>query len=717
MRLTAVEISKLLVKDILTAVKGKLTIPRPTRNKKSALTDYVAANLTPSLEESLNKLLTGGQKRKTLRAGAPGISAPAPSERDDEQLPARKASRPDTEDLGEPGDFLDLPSEPIQKSCYREFYEATSNAALKLVVCAVCGRERDHRPDKVSSLELKEIPLSSRLVPERPHPKHTLFDGMLLQPEGLTRCNGGGTVANVCDECMRDLRKQTEVPPRFSLANNLWVGAIPTGLSSLTFPEQLLIAHLYPRVYVFKLFPKSGGGATEGLQRGMRGNVSTYELNVHAMTKMVEGTLMPRPLSVLSSLIAITYIGAGQIPKKWLHSTFRVRRHHVSRALVWLKENNPKYYSDIVIGDRELDQLLEDDVPDEVLGVIRQSTDEGLVDQESSGYVRTEDIGDARDEGTDPLEQSDLHAPSQDTDDGSPDVIPLQVSGSVDCDLSNITANELMNWGLLNMWKDGREGPYAVRHSGQPASDFPTRNNADHCPADQHNFFEKVFPCLYPYGQGGLESARPIPLDLPEHIRWSLQYFDRRFRKHETFPFVVFGISQRRQALSSARIQMKGQVFEREARAISSVTAEKLEQAKSDEDHGLPISDEAIRVLRKHVHATAARVSGSDQSRYRLRSQIWSTSTILGPPSLWITINPSDLHDLITQVFAGEDIDMDKFMATLGPDKSKRAKNIADDPYAAAKFFHFMITTILETLFQVKVTAGRVKTKVGMGGP
>jgi hypothetical protein len=161
---------------------------------------------------------------------------------------------------------------------------------------------------------------------------------------------------------------------------------------------------------------------------------------------------------------------------------------------------------------------------------------------------------------------------------------------------------------------------------------------------------------------------------------------------------------------------MQRQTFEREARVISSITTEKLELAKSEEDKGLPISDETVRTLKKHVHATAARVSGSDQSRYRLRSQIWSTSTVLGPPSLWITINPSDLHDPIAQIFAGEEINMDDFMATLGPDKARRAKNIADDPYAAAKFFHFMITTILETLFQVKVTSAQVKSGMGVFG-
>ena len=59
---------------------------------------------------------------------------------------------------------------------------------------------------------------------------------------------------------------------------------------------------------------------------------------------------------------------------------------------------------------------------------------------------------------------------------------------------------------------------------------------------------------------------------------------------------------------------------------------------------------------------------------------------------------------------------MDEFMAHLGPDKDHRVKNIVDDPYAAAKFFHFMIATILETLLGVKVTLAQVKSGVGVFG-
>ena len=50
-------------------------------------------------------------------------------------------------------------------------------------------------------------------------------------------------------------------------------------------------------------------------------------------------------------------------------------------------------------------------------------------------------------------------------------------------------------------------------------------------------------------------------------------------------------------------------------------------------------------------------VIASNEMRQRMRSQIWSTSVYLGPPSLWITINPSDVNNPIAQLFAGGNID------------------------------------------------------------
>ena len=378
-------LSSLRIREILEAAH-QLTVPAPCQKKKHVLANYVLGNLTPEIERNLRSKLAARTSTKP--------DTPLRKRKRDEPQPstARKSSRMDTDGLEDDGEFLELPSEAALKSCYRQFYEATSNAALEHKVCAVCARERSRQLDGIEDVYLEDIPSPLRLVPRQSHPCHTLFDGMLLSPKGIVR-QEGRSVANICRDCFGDLKKNLLLPPKFSLANNLWIGEVPMELSTLTFPEQLLIAHLYPRVYVFKLFPKSGGGSAEGLQRGMRGNVSTYELNANAVLEMVEGKLMPRPPAVLSSLISITYIGLGRVPRNWIHSTFRVRRYHIARALAWLKANNPKYYGDVVISQQQLNQLPEDDVPDEILGVIRKLDDVGIVDQESAGYVRTDEIG------------------------------------------------------------------------------------------------------------------------------------------------------------------------------------------------------------------------------------------------------------------------------------------------------------------------------------
>lgn len=87
----------------------------------------------------------------------------------------------------------------------------------------------------------------------------------------------------------------------------------------------------------------------------------------------------------------MTFIGLGSLPKHWLRTTFRVRRHAVREALLWLKANNPKYYGEVQISPERIALLPEDDIPDEVLAVVRQSEDVGIVDQESDGYVPLDD--------------------------------------------------------------------------------------------------------------------------------------------------------------------------------------------------------------------------------------------------------------------------------------------------------------------------------------
>lgn len=133
-----------------------------------------------------------------------------------------------------------------------------------MAVCGVCARWLMVRESKMEVVEIDSVPHAERLIPRADvaHPAQVLTRGMLLERSGVIRDDGGdATAVRICSPCMKALQKENTVaPPKYSLANNLWVGDVPWELRRLTVPEQLLIAILYPRVFVFKMWPKKSEG-------------------------------------------------------------------------------------------------------------------------------------------------------------------------------------------------------------------------------------------------------------------------------------------------------------------------------------------------------------------------------------------------------------------------------------------------------------------------
>ncbi|KAH9960375.1 hypothetical protein BGW80DRAFT_1256196 [Lactifluus volemus] len=289
--------------------------------------------------------------------------------------------------------YFELSSDEQTKQCYREYYDTTHPKSLKRGVCAVCAGELDVKVSQLKQYKLEDIPNINRLRPHLEHEAHTTYNGALLEPSGVF-VRDNITVASICSGCFRELSKPGESPPRHSLANNLWVGPTPWELSRLTVPEQLLIALLYPRVFVYKLHNKTWRQQdTTTLQRGMWGTVCTYELNTDSIASMVQGNLMPRPPAVLSSTIVITFIGREKLTLRRVHSLFQVRRHAVLAALLWLKRHNTQYYGDVVIDADRLDNLPVDGIPEEIVSTMRHIADESLIEQESAPYAPSVDDG------------------------------------------------------------------------------------------------------------------------------------------------------------------------------------------------------------------------------------------------------------------------------------------------------------------------------------
>jgi hypothetical protein len=295
------DVEKLTIKEILHVLQSLgLSVPRQLyRQRKSSLLRYVFGCTSEQVVEQVLRVAL--QKAK---------------DKGDVQMRERESSSdtrhkfPRTESLVDVGDdvakYLEVPDAETVRTCHRKFYHATSNASVSMAVCAVCARERQVVEEGMMEMNIMRLPNVERLKPKYPHAAHELVDGKLLEPMGV-KGEGGEAIVKVCLSCLDGLEQDgKQSPPKLSLANNMWIGCIPWELQHLTFLEQLLIALLYPQVFVFKLYPKHGVGSSEQLQWAMKGNVSTYNLNIEGISTMIVGDLMPRPPAILASIISVT---------------------------------------------------------------------------------------------------------------------------------------------------------------------------------------------------------------------------------------------------------------------------------------------------------------------------------------------------------------------------------------------------------------------------
>ncbi|KDN38232.1 hypothetical protein RSAG8_09631, partial [Rhizoctonia solani AG-8 WAC10335] len=373
-------------------------------------------------------------------------------------------------------------------------------------------------------------------------------------------------------------------------------------------------------------------------------------------------------------------------------------------------------YQKIEINDAALADLPDNAVPDEIIAAIQYEQDITKAQRESEAYyhndlpaqlnlLETENDTTQRNVMGNPEAPPSMNIRSSshdDHDDAVPDAIPLQYLGTIPTDLSKVSTEELFLYGLANgSRKESKEGGYAVRPSRMPVPDFGrTKPGTDGASKFvERNLSIYAFPFLYPYGEGGIETEREVPVSLQDHIRANLQYCDRRFRTHPTWPFVFFGLLQKRQALNAARTQTRRKDFDQAATVWATLKQDDFDEAREAEKKGVPITNPKILLLKRFITTAGAKVMGSDASRAAYRSQIWSTMLIKNPPSLWVTINPNDLHESRVRKYW-----------------PKRAENITKDPYASTQYFHYIINLVLEQLFGISVHGRKIDASMGVLG-
>ncbi|KAJ8507569.1 hypothetical protein ONZ45_g10073 [Pleurotus djamor] len=497
------------------------------------------------------------------------------------------------------------------------------------------------------------------------------------------------------------------------LANGLWIGDIPTELEILSLPERLLIALYFPAAYIVKLFPKSGAGTynPHALNKGLRGNVSTYPLDANGLAKYITSNSLPHDPRILAAILGITFMSPNGRPERTLPQIFWVNQKRIRDALCWLKLNN-HLYANIEISEENLARLPENGIPIELNAIARISSDMNAITREHESYIPTPLVDEEVSEESDMIDLphaglisiGDKDEPLGMDTEHDPKIVPIQAHGVIDITGSEIPDSELMANALARLGKSKKEDIQVWRGS-KYINEYPRMNEEGTQRTDggseNPNHLLGAFPWLYPYGRGGFETQRPV--DIPYHLqaRWSLQIDCSRFRKEHHFVFMVFGVQIKRQIAASSVLQIGRGSYQKHQNEIQRLTPRDLLQASEEERKGQKFSNPTVQRLRTQITTIRSRVMGTDESRREIRSQIWGTVAMCGPPTFWLTINPSDIHDPVAQVLAGERIDLDAFCATAGPDASTRAMNIANDPFAAAEFFHYSVIVILRDVMGI----------------
>ncbi|EGO04735.1 hypothetical protein SERLA73DRAFT_149132 [Serpula lacrymans var. lacrymans S7.3] len=135
-------------------------------------------------------------------------------------------------------------------------------------------------------------------------------------------------------------------------------------------------------------------------------------------------------------------------------------------------------------------------------------------------------------------------------------------------------------------------------------------------------------------------------------------------------------------------VNLNKDTFIQNKQEIQSSKVKNFAVANTEESQKKLISNPVIKSLKRHLSTIRAKVVGTDELRIKLWAHVWGFTIMKSPPTLWLTLNPLDTYNPIAQVLAGMEVNLDDFIASIGPNPTTRSQLIANDPYEAAQFFH-----------------------------
>lgn len=449
----------------------------------------------------------------------------------------------------------------------------------------------------------------------------------------------------ICPDCHETLKRGKM--PKMSLVNSLWVGEVPDCLKDLTLGECALVSRVRYNQCVVRV---AKGHAK------MYANVIAFE---HPSKKIYDS--LPISSSELSEVLSIMYTGVEPPTDGDLKRTpVLVRRDKVRSALEWLKLNH-RDYADLTIDYETLGTYDLESVPIGLIRKITQDTEGNVFAAEKSVFDNEVELG---------------------TADGR---CPFSVTGLTAERHGTMTTSQRKVAGLMNLKNGGQS--LAVGHDPIPQSIW---NNP--------GLYPQMFPWLFPYGYGGVGPDEHVGVIAREnHVKWLLNYYDKRFQRDARFIIVVMNHNLIRQSSTGSLITMKRNNFQKAVEALEKLEPGVLWTVSERLKNGgkfFPKTPEEWRCakLMDQVDVVSSKVDGSLARKKFQRGEIWSLINYLNAPLWFITVSPADSKHPLCIYWASHD---ENFRPKIRCEK-ERLHLISQNPVACAQFFDYIVQLFIK---------------------
>ncbi|KZV98467.1 hypothetical protein EXIGLDRAFT_606909, partial [Exidia glandulosa HHB12029] len=179
-------------------------------------------------------------------------------------------------------------------------------------------------------------------------------------------------------------------------------------------------------------------------------------------------------------------------------------------------------------------------------------------------------------------------------------------------------------------------------------------------------------------------------------------YYDKRFQQDHEFPLFSFNIEQIKAASAAGAFLSNKPKFQNLVNLLNSIDrtvfADLTKRLQRD-PATRPESDEekkCFRVLHE-LDMVNGHVPGSITSKKYQRNELWSLISYLGAPSWFLTFAPADNDHPVCLYYAGCDTAFDNEKISLLK-SSDRFRQVAQNPVASARFFHFLVKLLIEEI-------------------